>query len=102
MEPDISIICDKDKLSDRGCKGAPDWIIEIISPGNPGHDMIYKLNLYANAGVREYWIVDPRNKTVFVYYLEQKDFGAKAYSFQDNIKVNIYDDLWINFPSLDL
>ncbi len=102
VEPDISVICDPNKLTDRGCVGAPDWIIEIISPGNPGHDMIYKLNLYANAGVREYWIVDPRNKTVFVYYLEQKDFGAKAYSFQDNIKVNIYDDLWINFPSLDL
>lgn len=102
IEPDISVICDLSKLTDRGCTGAPDWIIEIISPGNPGHDMIYKLNLYANAGVREYWIVDPRSETVFVYYLEQQDFGAKAYSFQDKIKVNIYDDLWIDFQELDL
>lgn len=102
VEPDISVVCDQAKLTDRGCSGAPDWIIEIISPGNPGHDMIYKLNLYACSGVREYWIVDPRNETVFVYYLEQKDFGAKAYSFQDKIKVNIYGDFVINFPELDL
>lgn len=102
VEPDISVICDPDKLTDRGCTGAPDWIIEIISPGNPGHDMIYKLNLYANAGVREYWIVDPRSKTVFVYYLEQKDFVVKAYSFQDKIKVNIYDDFFIDFRELNL
>lgn len=102
VEPDISIICDPGKLTDRGCSGAPDWIVEIISPGNPGHDMIYKLNLYANAGVREYWIVDPRSKTVFVYYLEQKDFVAKAYSFQDKIRVNIYDDFSIDFRELNL
>ena len=52
VEPDISVICDKDKLTDRGCTGAPDWIIEIVSPGNSSHDYILKLNLYANAGVR--------------------------------------------------
>ncbi len=102
VEPDISVICDRSKLTDQGCTGAPDWIIEIISPGNPGHDMIYKLNLYANAGVREYWIIDPRSETVFVYYLEQKDFIVKAYSFQDKIKVNIYDDFSIDFQELDL
>ena len=57
VEPDISVICDKSKLTDRGCTGAPDWIIEIVSPSNSSHDYILKLNLYANAGVREYWIV---------------------------------------------
>ena len=57
VEPDISVICDKNKLTDRGCTGAPDWIIEIISPSNSSHDYIRKLNLYADAGVREYWIV---------------------------------------------
>ena len=54
VEPDISVICDRSKLTDKGCTGAPDWIIEIISPNNPGHDYIRKLNLYAEAGVREY------------------------------------------------
>ncbi len=52
VEPDISVICDPGKLTDRGCSGAPDWIIEIISPQNPSHDYIKKLNLYENAGVR--------------------------------------------------
>lgn len=102
VEPDISVICTPSKLTDRGCTGAPDWIIEIISPGNPGHDMIYKLNLYANAGVREYWIVDPRSEAVLVYYLEQKDFIVKTYSFQDKIKVNIYDSFFIDFQELNL
>ena len=72
VEPDISVICDRNKLTDRGCTGAPDWIIEIVSPSTSSHDYITKLNLYANAGVREYWIVDPAKQSVFVYYLEQK------------------------------
>ena len=102
VEPDISVICDKDKLTDRGCTGAPDWIVEIVSPSNPGHDYIHKLNLYADAGVREYWIVDPRTERIIVYYLEQSDFQMETYTFQDNIKVNIYDDLYIDFSELDL
>ncbi|MCI8889675.1 MAG: Uma2 family endonuclease [Hungatella sp.] len=102
VEPDISVVCDPNKLTDRGCSGAPDWIIEIISPNDPGHDLIYKLNLYARTGVREYWVVDPRNHNILVYYLEQKDFGVKAYTFQDKIKVNIYEDFWIDFQELDL
>ncbi len=102
VEPDISIICDHGKLTDKGCTGAPDWIIEVISPANPGHDYIRKLNLYAEAGVREYWIADPRTLKIFVYYLEQQDFQVGTYTFKDRIKVNIYDDLWIDFRELDL
>lgn len=81
---------------------APDWIIEIISPSNSSYDYIRKLNLYADAGGREYWIVDPSRKSVFVYYLEQANFKVEAHSFQDKIKVNIYGDLYIDFASLDL
>ena len=73
------MICDRSKLTDRGCTGAPDWIIEIVSPSNSSHDYVMKLNLYANAGVREYWIVDPVRKSIFVYYLEQDHFKAEAY-----------------------
>ncbi len=102
VEPDISVICDRDKLTDKGCSGAPDWIIEIISPSNPGHDYIRKLNLYADAGVREYWIVDPTVKEVAVYHLEKGTFRAEAYTFQDRIAVNIYDDFQIDFQKLDL
>ena len=97
VEPDISVICDSSKLTERGCTGAPDWIIEIVSPGNPGNDYVLKLNLYADAGVREYWIVDPAKSSVFVYYLAKSNFKAEAYTFNDKIKVNIYEDLYINF-----
>lgn len=102
VEPDISVICDRNKLTDRGCNGAPDWIIEIVSPSNSSYDYITKLNLYADAGVREYWIVDPSKETVFVYYLEKTDFKVETYTFQDNIKVNIYEDFSIDFTELDL
>ena len=102
VEPDISVICDKNKLTDRGCTGAPDWIIEIVSPSNSSHDYIRKLNLYADASVREYWIVDPVSKKIFVYYLEQEDFKADSYTLQDKVRVNIYNDLWINFAELGL
>lgn len=102
VEPDISVICDRNKLTDKGCTGAPDWIIEIVSPGTSSHDYIRKLNLYADAGVREYWIVDPVKESVFVYYLEQEHFTVETYSFHDRIKVNIYEDLYIDFTELDL
>ena len=102
VEPDISVICDKNKLTDRGCTGAPDWIIEIVSPSNSSHDYIRKLNLYADSGVREYWIVNPDKKSIYVYYLEETRFETTAYTLQDKIKVNIYDDLWIDFTELEL
>ena len=100
VEPDISVICDKNKLTDRGCTGAPDWIIEIVSPGNSNHDYITKLNLYYDAGVREYWIVDPGTKNIFVYHFEKDKFNARSYTFDDKIEVGIYDDLSIDFKVL--
>lgn len=100
VEPDISVICDPGKLTEKGCTGAPDWIIEIISPGNPGHDYIKKLNLYSEGGVREYWIADPRTEKVLVYDLKRNEM--EIYTFQDTIQVNIYNDLQINFQELDL
>ncbi len=102
VEPDISVICDPNKLTDQGCTGAPDWIVEIVSPSNSSHDYVLKLHLYACAGVREYWIVNPLSRKIFVYYLEETDFKADAYTFQDKVNVNIYDDLWIDFKALGL
>lgn len=101
VEPDISVICDRSKLTERGCTGAPDWIIEIVSSGNSSHDYIRKLNLYADAKVQEYWIVNPIDCTVLVYHLEESKFEVAPYTFQDKIKVNIYDDLWIDFAEID-
>lgn len=96
VEPDISVICNPDKLTSRGCSGAPDWIIEIISPSNSGNDYIRKLNLYMDAGVREYWIVNPSDCTVFVYRLAESKFENISYSFHERIQAGIYEDLFIS------
>ena len=99
VQPDIMVVCDKDKLDDKRCNGAPDFIIEIVSPSNPADDYIRKLYYYKNYGVREYWIVDPRRKTVTVNYFDG-DIVSVQYSFDSIIKVNIYDDLYINFSEI--
>ena len=102
LEPDISVICDPNKLNNKGCIGAPDWIIEIVSPSNQSYDYINKLALYKATGVREYWIVNPMTQTVYLYYLEENQFQTASYTFQDKIKVNIYDDLTIDFSQINI
>ena len=99
VEPDISIICNPDKLTDKGCTGAPDWIIEIVSPGSRRMDYYTKLFKYRTAGVREYWIVDPDKKRITVYDLEHGDIDE--YSFSDTINVGIYPDLCIDFNNIN-
>lgn len=99
VQPDIMIVCDKDKLDGKRCNGAPDFIIEIVSPGNPSDDYIRKLYYYKNAGVREYWIVDPRRKMITVNFFEENMLNIQ-YSFDSTIKVNIYNDLFINFSEI--
>ena len=99
VEPDISVICDKSKLDDRGCNGAPDWIIEIASPSTKRLDFGIKLFKYRSAGVREYWIVNPLTKTVNVFDLEKEELSDQ-YNFDDDIQVCIYDDLTINITEL--
>lgn len=100
VEPDISIICDKNKLTDKGCVGAPDWIIEIVSPGSRRMDYSVKLFKYRTAGVREYWIVDQEKNRITVYDLEHDDMNE--YAFTDIVKAGIYPDLSINFSSLNI
>ena len=99
VEPDISVICDKSKLTDKGCNGAPDWIIEIVSSGSRRMDYYTKLFKYRTAGVREYWIVDPDKKRITVYDLEHGDIDE--YSFSDTINVGIYPDLCIDFNNIN-
>lgn len=77
VQPDISVICDLTKLDDKGCLGAPDWIIEVVSPSLASHDYVRKLNLYERFGVREYWIVNPDSRHILVYRLgEQGGYAA--------------------------
>lgn len=101
VEPDISVICDKRKLDEHGCNGAPDWIIEIVSHSSRAMDYYTKLSLYREAGVREYWIIDPAKWTIFVYDIE-RDAAPAIYTFADTIKTSIYDDLEINFQKLEI
>ncbi len=98
VEPDISVICDPEKLTDRGCLGAPDWIIEIVSPGSRRMDYYTKLFKYRTAGVREYWIVDSEKDRILVYDFESENTGD--YTFADSVKSGIYDNLFINFADI--
>ncbi len=93
VEPDISVICDLSKLNEKGCLGAPDWIIEIVSPGNKPMNYFTKLFKYRSAGVREYWIVDAAKKQILVYQFEKETM--EQYSFGEDISVGIYDDFSI-------
>lgn len=99
LEPDISVICDKSKLDSKGCHGAPDWTIEIVSPSSRQLDYYKKLALYQEAGVREYWIIDPAREVIMVYDLANET-PPTIYRFTDSVKVNIYDDLFIDFTQL--
>ena len=100
VEPDVSVICDPRKLNDQGCNGAPDWIIEVVSPGSIRMDYFIKLFKYRSAGVREYWIVDPAKNKITVWNFEGED--TEEYTFADTVPVSIYSDFSINFRSFSL
>ncbi len=89
MEPDISVICDLSKIDDKGCHGAPDWVIEIVSPGSKPMDYFTKLFKYRTVGVREYWIVDSAKEMVVVYRFEKETM--EEYSFGEDVPVGIYE-----------
>lgn len=74
VQPDLCVICKEEKLDAKGAIGAPDLVIEILSPGNSNKEMKYKFDLYEEAGVLEYWIVNPENKTLFIYSLQDTRF----------------------------
>ena len=99
VEPDITVVCDRDKLSEQGCTGAPDWVIEIISPSTASMDYVKKRELYMNAGVREYWIVDPNNRIVMIYKSDAP-MKNESFTFEDTVKVGIYDDFAIDFKAI--
>ena len=99
VEPDISVICDPSKINDKGCNGAPDFIIEIVSPSSQRMDYLTKLFKYRTAGVREYWIVNPLKQTIQVYSFEGTE-DSTQYSFDDEVTVTIYGDLKICIADL--
>lgn len=99
VEPDITVICDRGKLSERGCIGAPDFLIEIVSPGSRKMDYSTKNALYLNAGVREYWIVDTEKRRTTVYRYEE-DAAPAIFPFDQEITVGIFGDLLITVKDL--
>lgn len=94
VEPDISVVCDKSKLTERECMGAPDFVVEVVSPSSRKHDYSTKNTLYSDSGVREYWIVDPEKERTTVYRYEE-DNAPMIVPFTQAITVGIYGDLEI-------
>ena len=101
VQPDISVICDLEKLDEKNCIGSPDWIIEILSPGNTRKEMKEKFSLYEENEVREYWIVDPVHLMVQVFDLLDGKFAWRGnYVKEDLIPVGIFEDFTIYSDAL--
>lgn len=91
VQPDLVVICDRSKIDDKGCKGAPDLVIEILSPSTARHDRIVKFQQYQRAGVREYWIVDPDTKSLQACILENGRYFVTAYADTDTASVGVLE-----------
>ena len=90
VEPDVVVVCDRDKIIDRCIYGAPDFIIEVLAKSTRKKDSVIKLNKYLNAGVREYWMIDPEKKKVIVYDFEHDEYPV-VYGFDAKVPVGIWD-----------
>jgi len=102
VQPDICVICNLSKLDEKGCIGAPDLVVEVLSPSTLKYDWNYKFNLYEAAGVREYWIVDPIAKGVNVFLLQpdgKYDLGS-VYACNQKVPVHIFEGLEIDLNEL--
>jgi Uma2 family endonuclease len=100
LQPDLVVVCDKSKLDDRGCSGAPDMVIEILSPSTAERDRLLKFNQYLESGVREYWIVDPEANTVSAYILEDGEYRARDYAEADAVPVHVLDGCVIDLADV--
>ena len=101
VEPDISVVCDRSKLDKYGCRGAPDMVIEILSPSTRRHDRLVKWSLYQRAGVREYWLVNPEEQSVQVLLLENgKLLPHEDYGRADMARVTVLEDCVINLSKV--
>jgi Uma2 family endonuclease len=94
VQPDFCVICDENKLDEKGCNGAPDLIVEIISPNNSKHDIHTKFNLYLEAGVKEYWLIEPADRMILIYSLKNGEYiGQKPLVEDENIKSPLFPEL---------
>jgi len=103
VQPDICVVCDESKLDIQGCKGAPDWIIEILSPATSKKDLNEKFDIYENAGVREYWVVHPTDGTVIPFCLKEGKYETvrtKPFTVGDKVPVSIFHDLKVDLDEV--
>ena len=100
VQPDLLVICDKSKLDKKRCNGAPDMIVEIVSPSSSRHDRFRKLNKYLNAGVMEYWIADPDDKILNVHVLDNGKYIIEAYGSEDVVSVRVLEGCKIRLPDV--
>ena len=100
VQPDISVVCDRSKIDERGCKGAPDMVAEILSPSSMRHDQIVKFRKYQEAGVREYWLVNPDIRAVQVFLLENGEYISRMYEGKDAVPVSVLEDCIVDLSSV--
>ena len=100
VQPDLLVVCDPKKIRTNRLEGAPDWIIEIASKSSLSHDYVTKLNLYKEAGVREYWIVDPDKSKIHVFKLESEEFSVVCFTFDDTVESGILPGLNLDFKAI--
>lgn len=96
VQPDLTIVCDPSKIDEHGCKGAPNLVIEILSPATRKKDLGEKLRLYERVGIQEYWVIHPSDQTVFIFNLNQGIYGTPTfYTIPDDVPVGLFPDLVI-------
>ena len=103
VQPDLLVVCDESKLDERGMRGAPDWIVEVLSQATAVHDQTVKLAAYERAGVREVWLVHPSDRAVSVYRLQDRAFGRPAiHEMKGSLAVGVIVDLRVNWDRMAL
>jgi len=101
VQPDVLVVCDPSKIDRRGVRGAPDWLLEVLSPSTAAHDQIAKRRTYERAGVREYWLVHPGDRTLTVYVLDNGQYGRpEIYELKDATPVGVLPGVSISWDAL--
>ena len=101
VQPDVLVVCDPGKVDRRGVRGAPDWLLEVLSPSTAAHDQIAKRRTYERAGVREYWLVHPGDRTLTVYVLENGQYGRpEIYELKDATPIGVLPGVSIAWDAL--
>lgn len=101
VQPDVLIVCDPSKLDERGMRGAPDWIAEVLSPATASHDQLIKLSIYERAGVREVWLVHPTERTLMIHRLDEGRYGRPiAQALEGRTKISAVPGLSIDWDRL--